>query len=326
VDYESWCSLSEEELGKRDIAEVNLAAAFDLPRAGALDVARLCKTVDRWADLVALAADNGFRTFRRRYAEYSDDQFRMLVLVTVLQRNLGVRYNLSFNEGVYDASDSRNLFIHGLLTGHGGTCATMPVLYTAVGRRLGYPLKIVKAKKHLFCRWDGEERFNIEATSPGFRPLTDDDFRYGRNPISDEEMSKGLYLRSLSPREELGFFLQQRFKCCIDNFLNLHALKSAYHAAKVAPSNQAQYDWGFAITMYRAVEELKRQRARNPTLSELVMPRPVDKWDEDFFPDVRSDLLRILSNRTAKQTKAVLAHVFEEMASVADTNERTCNV
>ncbi len=63
----------------------------------------------------------------------------MLVLVMVLQRNLGVRATIiRFNAGPYDATDSRNLFLHGLLTGHGGTCVTMPVLYTAIGRRLGY--------------------------------------------------------------------------------------------------------------------------------------------------------------------------------------------
>ena len=65
-------------------------------------------------------------------------KFRMLALVTVLQRNLGVRYDPACREGAYCAFDPRTLFLHGLLDGHGGTCATMPVLYVAIGRRLGY--------------------------------------------------------------------------------------------------------------------------------------------------------------------------------------------
>ena len=46
----------------------------------------------------------------------------------------------------------------------------MPILYIAIGRRLGYPLKLVHAHGHDFVRWDepGGERFNIDATSPGF--------------------------------------------------------------------------------------------------------------------------------------------------------------
>jgi hypothetical protein len=80
-----------------------------------------------------------------------------------------VKYNFAFIEGDYDATDSRNLFIHGLLGGHGGSCVTMPVLYAAIGRRLRYPIKLVGAKQHTFCRWDdgAGERFNIEGNVAG---------------------------------------------------------------------------------------------------------------------------------------------------------------
>ncbi len=56
---------------------------------------------------------------------------------------------MEFNEGPYNASDSRFLFIHGLLTGFGGTCVSMPILYLAIARRLGYPLKLVETKEAL---------------------------------------------------------------------------------------------------------------------------------------------------------------------------------
>ena len=53
----------------------------------------------------------------------------MMALVTVLQRELGVRYDPACQDGAYCALDSRTLFIHGLLDDRGGTCVTMPVLY-----------------------------------------------------------------------------------------------------------------------------------------------------------------------------------------------------
>ena len=172
MQCESWCSLSDDELARRDIAEVNLAAAFDLPQARNLDIPSLCRRVDDWARIVREATQKALprRTRELCLRKYSEAQFRILAMVTVLQRDLGLRYNLAFMEGEYDGSDSRNLFIHGPLSGHGYNCVTMPVLYAAVGRRLGYPIELVLAKEHTFCRWDGEtgDRFRSKASSLGF--------------------------------------------------------------------------------------------------------------------------------------------------------------
>ena len=166
MNYSFWSNLSDSQLAKRGIAEINLAAAYGLPPTGKLDVPALCKKVDEWAEV----ADYGIRRMWKRrsrgeHAELTGNQYRVMVMLTVLQRNLGVKYNWAFSQGEYDATDSRNLFIHGPLSGHGGTCVSMPALYAAVGRRLGFPIWIVLAKQHSFCRWEGDgERFT---TRPG---------------------------------------------------------------------------------------------------------------------------------------------------------------
>jgi hypothetical protein len=89
-------------------------------------------------------------------------------------------------------------------------------LYVAVGRRLGYPLKLVTAKGHLFARWesaDGKERLNIEATNQGLNCFPDEYYHTWPVPMTPEEIASGQYLKSLSPPEELAIFLSARGHC-----------------------------------------------------------------------------------------------------------------
>ena len=127
MHYPSWCALTDDELTRGGLAMVNLAAAFGLPPTGELDVADLCRRLDRWAEVVDYGISRAMkRSVANQHREYTNNQFRILAMVTVLWKTLGVTYNWSFAHGDYDASDSANHFIHGLLTGHGGTCVTMP--------------------------------------------------------------------------------------------------------------------------------------------------------------------------------------------------------
>src|SRR5947208_9588602 len=65
--------------------------------------------------------------------------------------------------------DSRDDFIHGLLTRKLGTCASFPVLFVAIGRRLGYPMHLALAWQHVLCQWlnpDGSH-LNLEGSGAG---------------------------------------------------------------------------------------------------------------------------------------------------------------
>ena len=141
--------------------------------------------------------------------------FETLAISAFISRHLGVGYNMAFMEGEYNASDPRNHFLDGLLTGHGGTCVTMPVLYIAIGRRLGYPLYLVQAKEHWFVRWEGQgERFNIEATTANSRLLDDEYYHSQPRPLSPDEIARGPWLRDLGPRDVLAHFLAERARAC----------------------------------------------------------------------------------------------------------------
>jgi regulator of sirC expression with transglutaminase-like and TPR domain len=193
--------------------------------------------------------------FQRAPEEFSGSEayFKMLCLVTVLQQDFGIRYSLQRaqpvegriepNESFY--AEAADVFLHGLLgPRRAGTCASLPVLYAAVGRRLGYPLKLVTAKNHLFVRWDGAgERLNIEATTEGMTTFEDEYYRGWPFPMSPEEERTERYLMSLSPAEELSVFLSLRTQCLLAAGHLEDAAINQEHVCRLAPysANQREF-------------------------------------------------------------------------------------
>jgi uncharacterized protein YeaO (DUF488 family) len=225
-----------------DIAEINLLAAKGLPGAENLDVEKCLKTLDQWAAWVRRETDRSFHKFKDAPAEYNNSEayFRVLMMVCILQEDFKVCYNKDermragpvelMSNDLSFFGNPKDLFVHGLAGGeHQGTCASLPVFYVAIGRRLGYPLKLVESKGHLFARWeDAKERFNIEGTSRGLNCFPDKEYMEWPWPISKEEVETGMYMKSLSPRRELAAFLETRALC-----LKQHTREKQFLTAKV---------------------------------------------------------------------------------------------
>ena len=115
----------------------------------------------------------------------------------------------------------------------------MPVLYIAIGRRLGYPLKLVTTKSHLFIRWEsGAERFNLEATGRGMNRFDDEHFKKWPFPVTEEEIREDGYLKSLTPVEELALFLSLRGHCLKEAGRLPEAVASYEEAVRLAPSSK----------------------------------------------------------------------------------------
>jgi hypothetical protein len=235
-------SLPPTELARVDIASMNLLCAEGLPGAPALDWHQAAATLDQYAQRVKAETDRHLYRFRQNSAEFnhSEGYFRVLTLVTVLQQDFGVRYNPERIQAP-NFADARDLFLHGLLSGpRQGTCVSLPVLYVAVGRRLGYPLRLVTAKAHLFARWEspeGSERFNIEATNAGLNCFPDDHYHTWPVPLTAAEVAAGHYLKSLTPAEEQAVFLSARGHC-LEAAGRLPEAQLAYAQAHVlAPSS-----------------------------------------------------------------------------------------
>jgi hypothetical protein len=264
LSLQEFVGFSDRELGRHDIAEVNLACALSLPGSEQLDVGACTAMLDQWADRTRRETARYQSKYVQNPAEFrrSKAYYRILMLITVLQQDFGVRYN---SDRIHqpDFRDANDLFIHGAIFGKGGTCASMPILYVAVGRRLGYPLKLVHAKGHVFARWDdpegvnplGKERINIEATNCGLNVFPDEYYRSWPQPLSDAELENGSYLRSLTPREELASFLALRGHCLTDVGRLFEAVEAYRRATEFAPR-----DPYYGLFLAETAEKLRRAR------------------------------------------------------------------
>jgi hypothetical protein len=218
--------LSDAELEKLDVARTNLLFAASLPGSEGLDIEACLDQVDDMARYVKKRTEelrSKFETNPEKF-QNSEEFFKMTVLVTVLQKEVGISYDPKFairpGEGYDDVAkveiskSSKHCFINGMLTSEPrlGTCASMPVLFAAVGRRLGYPVRLVHAKSHLFARWhDDKVRFNIEPTEGVMVSPPDDKYTVWPFPLTEEQIKNGPYLKSLTAREELADALNARF-------------------------------------------------------------------------------------------------------------------
>lgn len=234
----------DSEKDRYDVAASNLAFSLGLPGAEKIDPALCLLTVNRWTEMVRNKTEQGSGQFQRRSEEYHNSwaYFRVLVMITVLQRDLGVRYNPAkiSEDAPFDVND---VCISGIIQGEGGTCASMPVLYAAVGRRLGYPIRLVSAKGvkygHCFARWDDPngDRFNIEA-GKGLSCHPDDYYRTGMYQIRPEDEEKFCLLKSHTPKEELATFLMERGCFWKDHGDLGKALKCFAWASNLFPHNK----------------------------------------------------------------------------------------
>lgn len=247
-----------------EVAAVNLSCARALPGADGVDEKSALQTIDAWARRVEMETARHLYRFRQNPAEFnhSEAYYRMLTLVTVLQQDCGVRYNPERMQ-TPNFADSRDLFLHGLLTGkHEGTCVSMPVLYVAVGRRLGYPLKLVTSKAHVFARWespDGRERLNIEATGQGLNCFPDEYYHTWPVPLTSAEIASGQYLKSLSPDEELAVFLSVRGDC-LEAAGRLPEAQLAYAQAHQLAPTSTQYLAFLAADVRKEMPEWQQVR------------------------------------------------------------------
>lgn len=268
--------LDDSTLNRTDPLVADLAIARTLPGHQSLDVDRYNQTLDDWAAHVRTETERHLYRFHQNPADYKNSlaYFKALALATVVGQDYEITYDLE----AVDFGDPRNLFIHGVLDQRRGTCVSLPVLYMALGHRLGYPIRAVTVPRHLFCRWDDPqtgERFNIEAANAG--GLTDHPDAYYQTwptQLDPQDVQTGGALKSLSMREFIGVKLASRGDYYWQKGLRPEAQTSYALAHQLYPACRSiqeilfsqvveeveRYPWS---TVYRVTSRLRGKRLQS---------------------------------------------------------------
>jgi hypothetical protein len=225
--------LPDDQIEQLDIGLIDLLGAEGLPGSEHLDIQQSLNTLDQWAQYVQAQTRNNFHQFEENPDKFKSSlvRYRMALMAAVLTKQLGMHYNPEREKQLENGhtlrteadelsffADSSDLFLHGLLSENRyGTCASMPFLYVAIGRRLGYPVTLATTRSHFYVRYeegDGKH-LNVEATEHrGFVTPSDDEYR---NPwemhVSQEEIDGEGMLRPMTNKEILGHILATRASC-----------------------------------------------------------------------------------------------------------------
>lgn len=232
-----------------DIALLNLLVTPGLPAEGKDAIIADClKTLDQWANTVARQTGQNLHRYHANPQEYeSEAEWRLAMMCTILGQDFKLRYDPLLTSKERQNAPNQQFFANPhsvFLTGclgesRVGSCASLPVLYVAIGRRIGYPMHLVAAKEHLFARWDDGKgtRVNLEAANAGgFTSHPDSYYRTWPKPISPQEEKAGGYLRNLTAEESLAVFLTTRAACLQAGGATMPAINSAAAAYRLAPN------------------------------------------------------------------------------------------
>ncbi len=216
--------LPVNHLARVPIEVANLLCATGLPDTLKLNIGACLATLDEMTKGVLAETRRHAYRFQQNPAEFEGKEsvYRMIVLITVVQEDFNVRYDAEAVERkIYEKSGEG--FLHSLLDPRkgerSGTCANMPVLYAAIARLLGYPVYLVCAKGHMFCRWHDSqtgERFNVEGSGRGFAMFDDKHYMSFPHEIKPIDVHSGLFLKNLTPPEEIANFLTTRGHVLLD--------------------------------------------------------------------------------------------------------------
>lgn len=311
-------ALSDDELEKVDILELNLAVACETEGVDNIDYNHYKKIIDDWTkqflQWLPVVEQEFYKTPEKW--ENNINIARLGALVQWLDQAAGVAYveeQKRLKEIKY--TDLGHLLVHGLIDTRCGTCANMPVLHVAMGRRCNWPVALACVDNHYVCRYDdGKYIYNFETTDTGrggFAMECDDGFIEEFN-LSKRAISSGSDLRSLTARETLAVFIAARARYYRDtNQMDL-ADRDYSLARAMFPNYRKLHTMSFPTYLWRAKELFEPDEFGYPTsfISYINSEFPGKRTASRYIPPRHSveDVMR-MNEKLGEEWKRVRSGV-----------------
>lgn len=180
-----------------------------------IDVLKELKRLDEWAVGVNAYIAGRLGHYDRDPARF--DHSRAKAVMVYLVHGLCDEYEMSYDMKTMmdpNYSNPEQVFITGLLgSERRGSCASIPILCTAIARRLGLPIRLMQTPAHFVMRWDDPitgEVFNIETNGMGVDFFADSHYMEYPYHTTELDVKRGYCLTVLAPQQELACFLRIR--------------------------------------------------------------------------------------------------------------------
>jgi hypothetical protein len=200
-----------------DLALANWFVAADVPQFANLTQKAYFSELETMTTQVQKEMERRQEVARSKGKNPNDPPVRCAIFCGAMLK-LGFAYREEFAQNDLTAVQMRNLYadadnilLVGLLRTMRGSCVSMPLVYLAIGQRLGLPVHLVHIGKHFFVRWqEPGYRINIETTAIDHVWVTDDDSVYVEEEGMKLEDVKGNDLQNLSNKEVIACLLFTR--------------------------------------------------------------------------------------------------------------------
>ncbi|AFM04607.1 hypothetical protein Fleli_2230 [Bernardetia litoralis DSM 6794] len=169
---------------------------------GELDYTEFCSQIDKIAnDLNKFVAAKGISTYKTA-GNYALFEF----FTKPHKMNNYKPYTYDF-EDFYGEKDHRSMFVSKLLRTHEGQCRSMPILYKILANEIKANAYLALGPNHMYIKHLDEQNkwVNIELTNGNF---SSDSWMISSMDISAESIRKGVYMKELSPKEDIAFCLK----------------------------------------------------------------------------------------------------------------------
>jgi hypothetical protein len=238
-----------------NIQLLNLLCADCLPGNEDIDIRGCLTRLDKLIDYIRGSIERTYQAYGpAEFYGYCKYKTIMGIIVARLKLEYGACYSPIAKADLEEVGihapfdDASEVFINGMLgddrNHRWGMCTSIPVLVTAIARKLGYPVRLAVCRNHVYCRWEDERAcFNIEASNPaGMVCESDEYYRKFRDGVSPEHAKTGYHFRSLPPAEEFASFMVHRVQVLRDAARYDETFLWSAKALQFAPDNTTFVD------------------------------------------------------------------------------------